>query len=154
MKNSLLSQVHNMKRIVLALGIAALLSTLLLAQANQLNNQVVTAFDHEQITISNTSKALTAAKYNPTVADAPTVNTRASVATIDCDDNGAAKPDNQIRAWYDGTAPTSTTGVTILPNTSRAIYGYGNIVGMRFIRSGGNDVICQIHYYRVITNAS
>lgn len=143
-----------MKRIAIALSFCLALSVLLSAQANQLSDQVVTAFAHETITFSTVSKALTASIYNPVVADAPSVNTRASVATFDCDDNGSASPDNQIRAWYDGTAPTASLGVTFIPSISRVIYGYGNIAGFHGIRKGAADVTCQIHYYRVVSNAS
>lgn len=143
-----------MKKLLVGITISLSLSVLLSAQANQLSDQVVTAFAHETVVFSTISKALTASVYNPVVADAPSVNTRASVSTIDCDDNGSAAPDNQIRAWYDGTAPTASVGVTFIPSISRVIYGYGNIAGFRGIRKGAADVTCQIHYYRVINNAS
>lgn len=57
-------------------------------------------FAHETLTVSSTSKILTAATYNPT--DPP----RASEALISVNTNS-------IRLWADGSAPTASVGILI-----------------------------------------
>lgn len=142
-----------MKRLTFLIVSLSLCSVGLIAQGQNTQVQVVAAFAYEQLTISNTSKVLTASVYNPTVTDTPSNITRASVATIDCDDNNQAVPDNQVRARWDGTAATSSNGVTIIPGISRIVYGYKNISQMKMIRKGSTDVVCQFHYYRTLGNA-
>jgi len=107
------------------------------------------AFAFEQITVAATSIGFTLATYDPTPGTGQSrVDTRAELATVNCDNNAGAT----IRARWDGTAPTAAIGVTVIAGADVAIYGYRNITNFRAIRTAATSVICNVHFYRRITN--
>lgn len=106
------------------------------------------AFDYEQVTVSSTSIALTASKYNPTVTDCPGFASRADRAIVSVEDNAGTAPNNEITYRLDGTAPTASTGRVLSPNDVLIIDGYNNIANAHFIRVGTTDVKIDVQYFR------
>ena len=132
-----------MKKLVLILII--IFSTGIIAQQPQFNTtQYRAAFDKETLVVSNVSKLLTSSVYAPTVADTPSIQTRADYALItveaDC-----------LRYWPTGTAPTTTLGHKVCDGGSIYIYGFNNIANFRMIRIT-TDVTIQVSYYRFSSN--
>lgn len=121
------------------------------AQQPQFNvEQYRGGFDGETLTVTNASKALTASKYNPTIAGVPSSSSRADYAVITVEADA-------IRYWpCTGAlctvgAPTSTTGHLVPVNGSFTVWGYSNIVALRMIRVT-TDATIQISYYRFMSN--
>lgn len=136
------------KRILLC---TILLSSSLVAQSPQFNvTQYRGGFDGETLTVSSTSKALTSSKYNPTITDVPSSQSRADYAVITVETDA-------IRWWpCTGSlctvgAPTSSTGHLVPTGGAFTIYGYGNIVSLRMIRVTA-DATIQVSYYRFMNN--
>lgn len=95
----------------------------------------VKAMDKETITVSSTSKALTAATY-------ATTTQTADIAVITFDGT------NKVRYWPTGD-PTSAVGHLIdatSPNVTLTICGRATIVTARFIRVT-NDATISVSYY-------
>jgi len=90
------------------------------------------AFDYESLTVSDTAKALTSSKYNPSTRSA-------AVAFITVEDA-------QIRFRYDGTDPTSSEGHIADVGDVIKIEGYDNIVNFRAIRTGESDATLRVTY--------
>lgn len=105
------------------------------------------AFAKEQVTVSTTSKALTAATYNPTITDGNSISTRAEFADIECDTHA-------VRVWLTGAAPTSSAGILFAVGTLYTIQGYHDISNFHAISSDGSDAACNVQYYRFSTNSA
>jgi hypothetical protein len=137
------------KKIIL--GILLILPCALNAQQPQFNvTQYRGGFDGEKLTVSNSSKALTASVYNPAITDSSTGQNRADYAVITVETDA-------IRYWpctgilCTVGAPTSTTGHLVPVNGSFTIWGFSNIQNIRMIRVT-TDATIQVSYYRFIVN--
>ena len=85
---------------------------------------------------------LTAAKYNPVVADQPAEFSRAQ--SVYCTNNGA-------KIWYTtvpGVTLATTLGQPVLDTGSFTIYGYANIVNFRAIRDAAVSSTLRCDYSR------
>ena len=100
------------------------------------------ACSSEKITVDNTIKTLTAAKYSNLSLGG--VDARSAYITIE----GTAGT-NDIRVTFDGTDPVaSTTGHLLKASTDLVVYGYQNLAGMKFTREGGSSGTIQVTYFR------
>ena len=96
----------------------------------------------ETLTVSSTSKALTAAKYR-NAGEGNFKDARVALITID----GTAGT-NDIRFTTDGTAPVAaTTGHLAQAKKPLVIRGFGNITNFRAIRES-SDATIHVSYYR------
>lgn len=103
------------------------------------------AFAKEQISVSTSALPLTAATYNPTVTDAPGVQSRAQYAEIECDTH-------PVKVWMDGSTPTQTVGITFAIGTIYTIKGYHDIVNLKMISADASTGLCNVQYYRAAGN--
>lgn len=90
-------------------------------------------FAFEQLTVSNSSKALTSGTY----IDAD--NNSAIFATVTLDDY-------PIRYRLDGSDPTASVGHILNPGLHVILVGKNNIKNFRAIRQGQNDAIINVSY--------
>lgn len=106
-----------------------------------------TPIGYETVTVSNTAKQLTEAKftnYSLTGLAVPTdqalANARCAFITVEAT--------NGLRYTFDGTDPVAaTTGHLLAGGGSLAIYGYTNIKNLKMIRDGGSDAAIQVSYF-------
>jgi hypothetical protein len=120
-----------------------------IANAQQNSTVIIkTAFAYEQITFTNVAAGFSSNIYNPTVAGVPSSQSRAELATMNCETASAS-----IRARWDGTAPTSTVGVIINQSDFVSINGFGNISKFQAIITAATNVTCNVTYYRASSNA-
>jgi hypothetical protein len=103
------------------------------AQQQQCSAGGVSAFNHETITVSTTAKTLTASVYNPT--DGP----KATVAYVSVNANN-------LRAWFDGTAPTTSAGFVISAGQTFTVCGQ-DIPKLQMIRDDASDVEVAVQYF-------
>lgn len=139
------------KKLILTLALVSLTSSVNFAQNPQFNvTQYRAGFDGEKLTVSSTSKALTASVYNPTITGVQASQSRADYAVITVETDS-------IRWWpCTGTlctvgAPTSANGHLVTAGGSFTVYGYSNIVSLRMIRVT-TDATIQVSYYRFLGN--
>ena len=92
-------------------------------------------YDTEEITITNAAGGigLTAAKL--------TTATKPKEVFIQCETA-------QCRYYYDGTAPTSTSGFLLNPYDTVRIKGIVNLTNFRAIRTGGTSAKLTVCYER------
>lgn len=90
----------------------------------------------EQLTVSSTSKALTATVYD--VLDGDGV---ADLAVISVETDA-------IRYRCDGVAPTASVGMPQAANSTFTVYGVLSVRKLRMIRVT-TDATIEVHYYRV-----
>jgi len=91
----------------------------------------------ETVTVADSSTALTAATYSPTLQDKSRIRAFCTITG------------GQIRYRYDGTAPTSTVGH--LASFGDVIYleGTVNVENFRAIRTGDISATLSVTYERV-----
>lgn len=81
-------------------------------------------YDKEEITVAATAIGLTAAKL--------TTTPKPKEAFIQCETA-------QVRYYYDGSTPTSSSGILLNPFDTVRIKGYSNLNNILFIRTGATS---------------
>lgn len=123
-----------------------LLSLLLLATVSLKAQQgIYAAYDHETLTVANSSTSFTASKV--TGSD-PTKSADLVTFTVNC----ATGTSCVLRMLSDGTAPTTSTGLRIVYGQTVTIYGHDTIANFRGIRETSTSVLLDIQYFRTIKN--
>lgn len=92
-------------------------------------------FAYEEVTVSSTSKELTAATYQPTTGQG------AKQARI-------LVTGGNINVRSDGTAPTSTVGTPYKAGNLIVLESQAEIVDFRAIKSGALDAVLRVSYLR------
>ncbi len=90
-------------------------------------------YDMEEITVANTAIGLTAAKL--------ITNPKPKEAFIFCETA-------QLRYFYDGSTPTSTSGIPLNPFDSIRMKGYSNLNNFKAIRTGVTSAKLTVIYER------
>lgn len=103
------------------------------------------AFAFEQLAITSISSGFTSATYNPTATDTPSFASRAEFADVECDSHN-------IRFWLTSQAPTSSGGILLQTGSILTIQGFHDIVNFKAISADGSTAVCNVQYYRFITN--
>lgn len=128
------------KRIIAAL--AALSVVFVPIRGSAQSSTVCTAgnavpFTRETITVSTTAVGLTRATYAPGNGVNP-----ATVALI------SVQGGQDVRVWFDGTAPTDSVGIILVDGQS--LYVCGNVLGtFKAIRDGSADAELAVQYFNV-----
>lgn len=92
-------------------------------------------FNHEELTVSDTAKSLTASAY----AASGWGNAQKAIVQV-------IGP--SIRVRKDGTAPTSSTGFLVSGGSSFELESEAEIIGFQAIRQGSTDSKIIVEYYR------
>jgi hypothetical protein len=98
------------------------------------NTGGVTAFTKETLTVSTSALPLTASVYNPTGGP------RATVALI-------AVNANNIRVWFDGSAPTDTAGIIVAAGAAPFYVCGADIPKVQMIRDDASDAEVAVQYF-------
>lgn len=92
-------------------------------------------FTHETITVSTSSVGLTASVYAPTDG-----TPRATVALL------SVQGGQDVRVWFDGTAPTTSAGIVVA--SGQSLYVCGTVIQtVRLIRDGASDAEVAVQYF-------
>lgn len=103
----------------------------------QCNTANLSAFASETITVSTSAVGLTAATYNPGNGQNP-----ASAALV-------AVNTNNLRAWFDGSAPTTSAGIIVAAGQSFVVCGIPGLQKLKMIRDDASDVEVAVQYFAV-----
>lgn len=95
-------------------------------------------YDSEQLTISTTPVALTAAKVKNT---ANLVVPRKAAAVL------IQAVTNNTVYTLDGTTPSTSNGKRLVAGDILALAGHTKAVNVRFLREGGTDSVIHVDYY-------
>ncbi len=103
------------------------------------------AFARERLTVSNTTKTLTAATYTDAANAGTSTNQKAYGAKITIETA-------DIRYTEEGTAPSDTSGSEVgsVAASGSTIYleGYNAIAKFKACRKGTTDAVIEVVYYR------
>lgn len=97
----------------------------------------LSAFARETVTVSTSSIGLTAATYNPGGGQNPAA---AALVAVNA---------NNMRVWFDGTAPTTSAGIIVLAGSSFVVCGIPGMAKLKMIRDDSTDVEVAVQYFAV-----
>lgn len=101
----------------------------------------------ESLTVSNTSKALTASVYVTTTNSGSKTESQQSLNRVTATKAFITVEAQPIRVRFDGTAPDASTGHLFSAGDTIWLVDQTQIVNFHAIRSGGSDGTINITYY-------